>query len=231
MQDYVALQEERRTSRRTVADALELVRQKLGVNEIARAEIRIGRFQLPSGQCTAMVQVLFPDLGCRVSLPSAARFRARSGMSSQHKLFEISRLDRAEVGSDGSVVLADRSRLRAVEVVPTHLPYEVSELEERVLRHVISLTKSYYCYRSIQEGLPEHLQHQVPDLRALDYSRVRTIQQAPPLRVIQAFIEDNDPERKVSNQKIADALATFGVRVPRRRPRTASKRAMPLATI
>ena len=53
MRNYVALQEERRTSRRTVADALEVVRQKLGINEIARAEIRIGHFQLPSGELSA----------------------------------------------------------------------------------------------------------------------------------------------------------------------------------
>jgi hypothetical protein len=77
--------------------------------------------------------------------------------------------------------------------------------------------------------LPEHLQHQVPDLRALDYSRVRTIQ-APPLKVIQGYIEDNDPECKPSIQKIADALAAFGVRVPRPRPRTISERTPRRAT-
>jgi hypothetical protein len=219
--EYVALEEEHRTSRRTVADALEVVRQKLGLDEMARAQIKVGPFQLPSGECTAVVQVVFRDLGCSVSLPTAARFRALSGTSSQHKIFEISRLDHAEVYSDGSVMLMDGTRLRAVDVVPTHLPYELSERDERILRHVIALTRSYDCYRSIRESLPEHLQHQVPDLRALDYGRVRTIQ-APPLKVIRAFIEDHDPQLKVSNQKIADALAKCGLRVPRHRPRAGS---------
>ena len=104
-------------------------------------------------------------------------------------------------------------------------------LDERILRHVISLMKAEgHCYRSIRECLPEHLQDQVPDLRALDYSRVRTLQ-VPQIKVIRAYIADNDPELRLSNQKIADALATFGVRVPRRRPRTTSARAIARATI
>jgi hypothetical protein len=43
----------------------------------------------------------------------------------------------------------------------------------------------------------------------------------PLLKVLRGYIEDTDPELKVSNQKIADALATFGVRIPRRRRRAA----------
>jgi hypothetical protein len=212
MQPFVRLQEERRTSRRTVADALDVVGQDLAPNEVLRAQIRIGPLRLPSGKCTALVDVVFPDLGYIVSLPTSARFRALSDTSSRHQLFEIFRLDGAEVCADGSVRLADGTQLRAVEVIPTHLPYKPSKLEERILQHVISLTRSHRCYRSIREGLPEHLQHQVPDLRAVDYSRVGTIQ-APLLKVIQGY------NLQVSNQKISDALATFGVRIPRRRPR------------
>jgi hypothetical protein len=220
LQRYVRLQEGRRTSRRTVADAIDVVRQVLGLNEIPRGQFEIGPLQLPSSKWTALVNVVFPDLSCVVSLPTAARFRARKGLSSQQTELEISQLDHAEVCSDGSVLLLNGTRLRAVEVVPTRLPYEPSTLEERILRHLISLTSAESdCYRSIREGLPEHLQYQVPDFRTLDYSRVRKIQ-APLLKVIRGHIEDNDPDLKASNQKIADALATFGVRVPKRRLRT-----------
>jgi hypothetical protein len=218
MPQYARLQEERRTRRHTVADALDVVGRDLSSNEVLRAQTEIAPLQLPSGECTALVDVVFPELGCRVSLPTSARFRALSETDSRREEFEISRLDRAEVCPDGSVLLTDGTRLRAVEVIPTHLPYRPSDLDERILRHVIALTKSYHCYRSIREGLPEHLQHQVPDLRALDYSRVRNIR-APLLKVVQGYIEDHDPDLKVSNQKIADALAIFGVRQPRRRPR------------
>jgi hypothetical protein len=224
------LQEERRTRRRTVADAFEVVRQLLGIDEIPRAQIQLGPLRLPSGKLTALVDLVFPDLGCRVSLPTSARFRALTDASSQHRAFKISLLDQAEVCSDGSVLLADRSRLRAVEVIPTHLPYEVSELEERILQHVIARTNSYHCYRSMREDVPEHFRDQIPDIRVLDYSRVRTIQ-APPLRAIRAYIQASDPELKVSSQKIADALAMFGVRIPRRRSRAGSVRTAARATI
>jgi hypothetical protein len=230
MQEYVALQEDGRTKRRTVVDALEVVREKLGVDEITRAEISIHHLQLPSGECTGLVAVLFPDLGCCVTLPTSARFRGLSGTSSQHQLFEISRLDRAKVNSDGSVRLVDGSWLRAVEVIPARLPYELSELEQLILRHVILLTGSYHCYRSIREDLPEDLEPQVADLRALDYSRVRTIQ-APPLKVIRGFIEDANPQVKLSDEKIAHTLEKCGIRIRRRRPRTLSQRAATRATI
>jgi hypothetical protein len=177
-----------------------------------------------------MVDVVFPDLGCTVSLPAATTFQARSGTGSPRKVLEISRLRAAEVCSDGSVQLVDGTRLRGVEVIPTHLPYEPSELDERILHHVIALTQSYHCYRSIREGLPADLQHLVPDLYALDYGRVRTIK-ARLLKLIRAYIEKNDPELKVSNQKIADALARCGVRIPRRRPRARSRRTSCGATI
>ena len=37
MQPYVRLQEQRRTSRRTIADALEVVRQEFGLDDIGPA--------------------------------------------------------------------------------------------------------------------------------------------------------------------------------------------------
>jgi hypothetical protein len=205
MQPFVRLKEEHRTSRRTIADALDVVGQDLAPNEVLRAQIRIVRLRLPSGNLTALVDVVFADLGYIVSLPTSAQFKALSDTSSRHQVFEISRLDGAEVCADGSVRLADGTQLRAVEVIPTHLPYKLSKLEETILQQVISLTRSDHCYRSIREGLPEHLQHQVPDLRAIDYSRVSTIQ-APLLKEIPGY------NLQASNQKISDALATLGIR-------------------
>jgi hypothetical protein len=218
MQEYVRLQEESRTSRRAIADALEVVHQVFGFKETPRGEVRVNPLRLPSGDRTALVDVLFPELDCIVSLPTSAQFQARSEEDSRLNIFEIARLDGAEVGPGGSVVLIDGIQLRAVEVVPTHLPYKPSELEVQILRHVIALTKSYHCYRSIREGLPEDQEQQVPDVRALDYARICSIE-PPPLKVIQGYIAENDPELKVSNQKIADALAMCGMRIPRRRPR------------
>jgi hypothetical protein len=113
------LQEERRKSRRTVADVLEVVRQETGVADFGPAHVETGRLRLPSGQCTWLVDIVFPRLGCRVSLPTSSRFKARRETTSQQEEFEISRLDRAEIRFDGSVRLSDGTQLRAIEVIPT----------------------------------------------------------------------------------------------------------------
>ena len=60
MRRYVALDEERRTNRRTIADALEVVRRKLGVGDITRGEIILAPFALPWGGVPATVIILFP---------------------------------------------------------------------------------------------------------------------------------------------------------------------------
>ena len=99
------------------------------------------------------------------------------------------------------------------------MPYELSPAEQRILKHVIRLTELYQCYRNLRDGLQPHLQPGIPDLWVLDYGLLRTIPRRP-LKVIKAYIETHDPELRVSNQKIADALAKCGVRVPRRRPRS-----------
>ena len=212
------LREGRRTNRRTVADALEVIRQELGVEDFGQAHIEIGPFQLPSGQSTALVDCVFPDLGYRVSLPTSSRFRGRT--SSELRQMETSRLNGSEICRDGSVLIADGTRLRAVEVIPTILPYEPSQLDQRILRHVLALTNAHYCFRSIREDLPQDLWEMVPDIKLLDYSRVRSIE-APLLKLIKGYIEVHDPGLRASNQKIADSLAMYGIRipVPRRRAR------------
>jgi hypothetical protein len=211
VQQDVRLAEEGRTRRRTVADAANAVHQRVGFNEVGRAEIRIGPMQLPSGKKTALVDVVFPELGCIVSLATSDRFKARHGTSSRPKEFRISLLDRAEVCGDGSVLLTDGTRIHAVEVRPTHMPYQPSERDYRILMNVIAQTKSFYCFRSLHYGLPDYLKDEVTDCRFLDYSRVRTIQ-APPLKVIQGCLKERGI--KATTQKIADALATFGIRQP-----------------
>jgi hypothetical protein len=213
------LKEDSRDQRRTVADALEVIRQELGIDEISGAEIKVGPFELPSGEVTAVVVVVWPDFDCFVSLPASCRFTALLERSSQRHRFEISFLDGAKVCPDGSVVPTDGRWLRGVEMVPTHMPYALSPVEERILRHMIELTMSYDCYRNLRKDLPPHLQPGIPDQWVLDHGRLHTVPRRP-LKAIKAYIETHDPELRASNQKIADALAKCGVRVPRRRPRT-----------
>ena len=80
------LREEQRTKRRTVADVLDVVRQVLGLEDPPQSNINLGPLLLPSGEWTALVDVVFPDLDCIVTLPTSARFRARSATNSEHHL-------------------------------------------------------------------------------------------------------------------------------------------------
>jgi hypothetical protein len=83
----------------------------LGLDETPRCHISVGLLRLPSGECTALVDVAFPDLGSIVSLPTFAR------VSGPQRLYS------AQV----SVRVANGTRLRTLEVVPTHLPHKSSE--------------------------------------------------------------------------------------------------------
>jgi hypothetical protein len=215
---HASIEGGRPKNRRTVADALEVIRQEFGVDETPGAEIRVGPLLLPSGEATAVVVLICPDLDCYVSLPASWWFTEFTERSSRRHRFEILCLDQAKVGPEGSVVLTDGRRLRGVEMVPTHMPYELSRVEKRILQNVIKLTESDGCYRNLREDLPEHLQPGIPDLWVLDFGRLHTIP-GRKLKAIKVYIEKHDPELRVSNQKIADALAKCGVRVPRRRPR------------
>jgi hypothetical protein len=212
---YTRLQEEHRTRRRTVADALDVFRQQFGLEEIGRCQIKVGEFEI-AFRPTAVIAVAFSDFGCAVSLPTSARFRARRAANLDKEEFDITLLDDAEVQADASVVLADGNQLRSVEVIPTHLPYHPSVLDRQILGHVIAQTEAWYCFRNIRKDLPEKQRDGIPDLWVLDFDRVRTIE-APALKVIRGYIQDKDPRLKVSNQKIADILAVFGIRAPRRR--------------
>jgi hypothetical protein len=218
---YVLLQDERRKHRRTIADALEVVRQeKLGLEEFAPGRVEVVPI-FDTG--IDLVNVVFPQFGYRVSLPSSARFMARTETSCEREFFDIRRLEAAEVCSDGSVKLVNGTQLKAVEIIPTYLPYKLSNIEQKIVSAYISIMNADgYCYRSLREGLPEHLQDQVPDIRALDFSRLRTLK-PPPLKVICIDIRQKCPELSVSDQKIAAALEKAGARVVESRPRRAMR--------
>src|SRR6202030_447990 len=125
---YERLCEDKRTARRTVADALEVLRERAGFADRDCAEICVGLLKLRSAEVVGVVQLLFdvPFQGKTyvVSLPTAGRFYARQLNSSQRDCFAIAKLDRAITDSRGTVLLADGTTLRAGEVSPANLPLE-----------------------------------------------------------------------------------------------------------
>lgn len=223
MPEYQRLREESKQSRRTIADALEVLREAADFEEDDRAEIRIGPLQLPSGHVVHLVDIVF-DAPLRekvyiVSLPTSAKCRAICDGSPRRNELEISRLDGAVIDAEASVYFSG-GKLHAVEVIPFPLCYEPTELDRRIVHLTIAIIGAEdRCYRSLRDGVPLQFQDMVPDIGLLDCSRLSELD-VPPLKNIVSLIAEKDKTlRKLSPQKASDSLRTFGVRIPKARPR------------
>jgi ABC-type transporter Mla MlaB component len=241
MRYYQRLAEHNRLKRRSIMDALEVLRQVADFRANDYAEVQIGLLKLPSAAVIGLVDLTFAvphqDKTYLASLPSSAQFDAARVGALKINRFDIAQLDRATVDSTGRVVLADGTNLCSVEVIPIHLPYEPSELDWRIVHHTISLIGAEERrYRHLADGSPSPLGDSIRkvklmeplpdpqwlricDPKALDCANLSGLS-VPQLKVIKAYISDKDSTlKKLSEQKIADALRTFGIRVPSLRPR------------
>lgn len=120
---------------------------------------------------------------------------------------EISLLDRARVDKDGLVSLSDGTCLRAVNLIPAALPWELTELEKRIVYWTIKFIgqeTEAECYLS---GQP------TPTLEGLDYGNLPKLD-VPKLEAIVQYIADNDPGLRVCRQTLANALGRSGMRAP-----------------
>jgi hypothetical protein len=216
------LQEEHRNSRRSIADAIDVLRDRGGFGDDDCAKIRIGLIRLPSDHVVGLVDVLFENRVEQkvyvVSLRTCARIRASRGAARRY-LFEIDRLDGAVVDAAGNVRLGDGTQLRAVEVVPIHLPFHPTVHDWRIVHAAIAaLRAEERCYRNLQKDLPRAEQGMVPDWRAIDCSKLSGLE-LPPLKELALCIAEKDPTLgELSQQTIANALRRFGMRIPKLRP-------------
>jgi hypothetical protein len=222
VQSYYRYAEQLRSKRRSIADALAVVADfpafqepNLTTGDTLVAHVRIWPMRLTPGKTTALIDVFFPILSVVVSLPTAPFFTAiRDDGQKVRERFSTQLLENAHVFRDGAVRLRDGTWLRDVIITkPTHLPYKPSDLDNRILRHVITMTNSQkLCSRSVREGvLPRRLRKGMSKRRGLDYNKVKRIKR-PPIKEVARYLRANDATLKnVSHQKIVDALAVFGI--------------------
>jgi hypothetical protein len=222
------LSEDKRNSRRTVADALDVLRTEVGFADSDHAQFRIGLGNLPPVQRVGLVQILFDHRSNAktyvVSLPTARYFRAWHPSFSRFRRFEIAVLDGAEIHSIGQVHLTNGQTLHAVEVIPARLPLKPTPLDWCIVHDTIALINAQQgCYRSLKDELPAEQQDIIPDLQFLDCSKLSGLN-IPSLREIASYIGDKHPSvERPSEQKIADALCKFRVRSPKPRARAAAR--------
>lgn len=224
MQIREQIRSQDRSNRSTIADAIDLLCRFAGFADNHQATVQIAPMRLPSTEVVGLVLVDFDDpkrdKAYGVWLPTSARFRGIREGSSQSQSFDIWRLNEAAVDAKAVARLTDGTVLRAVEVLPARLPLKPSECDWRVVHHTISIIGAEdRCYRSLRQGLPPHQQAMVPDLRFLDCGTFSGLT-LPPLKVLAGLIRERDwTLKKLSQQKIADALGDFGLRVPKPRRR------------
>jgi hypothetical protein len=227
MQRHEWLREAERNRRVTVSDAIEVLAQSGAFGGGDVAEIQVGGICLPSGKVVGLTNVSFNndalDKTLVVSLATSAQFNAKRQGEADVRLFSIFELDGAKVANDGSVRLSDGTILRAVEVIPANLPLKPSELDWRIVRHVIRIIGAEgRCYRSLREhakprclDLPHDI---IPDIRFIDCSALKGLE-LPSVKSLVAQIAKIDPALKnLSRQTIANALCKFGMRIPASRP-------------
>jgi hypothetical protein len=215
---YRRLRENARTLRRTIADAIEVLRQDARFKDTDRARIQVGGLRLPSQETVGLVDVLFDSLDEKtfiVSLPTSGEFRAKRPGQPKAAIFDIFELDHAMVDGNCAIQLRDGTVVRAVEVVPALLPYIVTETDFSIVHQTIELV-----------GAKDETRYRLPaDLKlsadGLDCGKLPGLQdRIPLLKQIKAHIEDHEPSLKgISEQQISDSLQKFGMRIPKKRPR------------
>jgi hypothetical protein len=204
-------------SRRTVADALAVLSQVFADGK--RARIDVGELRLPGGRIVYLTSVVGEAEGrcIWVPLPASETFSAFNLHAGMRKSFSTEALEGAMVSGSGMVELTDGQQLRAVEIDRAIRNLYPSALDYQILECLIAWNNAQdRCYRDLFEGIQKDGEGQ-PTLRLLDCFHLADLQ-VPLLKQLVGRFEDMWPDRKApSQQKIADALRSFGVRLPNRR--------------
>lgn len=197
-----------RRSMRSISDALEALRGDGRLEDCSFLEIRTNPLPSQTDQAPSLVLVVChlnpPEKPRGVALPTSWEFRGRPLGESTPETFEILRLDRAKVDEDGTVTLSDGTRLKAVEVIPAALPWELTELQKRIV---------FWTTMFIRFGDKCYYGPPTPDLAGLDFAKLRALE-VPKLEAVVQFVADAEPTLKINRQTVANALGVCGMRVP-----------------
>jgi hypothetical protein len=231
---YQRIGADRVKDRRTIADAMEVLRTQAGFGDGDTARIWIYVWQLPSGVLVGSAAVFFESLDTEhayvVSLPAAIRFNGVD-LSGRQVHGDVFCLNEAIVDGANKVLTAESETFRAVEVEPVQLPEKPTNLDWRIVHCTLEHLGASDCYRNLQAGAPVHLRKFIPDRLYLDCERLTGLR-IPPLKVLAGVLAQKDPTlKKLSHQKIADALAKFGIRRPVARARSRGRRNLALIQV
>ncbi len=233
MSTYKRLADHERDRRRSIRDALEVLRSIPEYSDQSRAKVRVTGLRLHPGddKPVGLVELEFTCGSCDtiylVSLPTSEQFRARNEASLRSNDYAIADLDGAVVDGGGAVELRDGRRLHAVEMMPTCALSQPTELDWLIVHHTVSMIEgaSVRCYRSLrdQDNLAPSIREMTPDLRFLDCNTIWDLKGVPgPKRIVHSLGKKYPDLEIPSPQKVSDALRKYSIRVPK--PRSVRRR-------
>jgi hypothetical protein len=198
-----------RKSLRSVADALEKLRELGGLQGTGNIECNILPIQLPNGRVSGLVCVIGPrqDDGRRwiIWMPSAVKFSAIS-MTKVRQTFEIGLLNGAIIDHDGIVTLHNGQHVHGVNLIPVPVHYDFDSTQHAIVWHALKLLGELdECWRSVDDRL-------LPGIKFLDYSAIRNIRVRGRKQLLYDVGKHVDG---VSASFIAKTLSAAGMRGPR----------------
>jgi len=161
-----------RKSLRSVADALEKLRELDGLQGTGNIECNILGIQLPDGRVSGLVSVIGPrqEDGRRwiIRMPSASKFSAMS-TTKMRQTFDIGLLNGAIGDRDGNVILHNGKHVHGVNLIPALVRYDFDSTQHAIVWHALKfLGKLDECWRSVDDRL-------LPGIKRLDYSKIGNI--------------------------------------------------------
>ena len=144
-----------RKSLRSMADALETLRELGALQGTGNIQFNVLQMQLPNGQVIGLVSVMGPrqEDGRRpfIWMPSAVKFSAIS-MSNVRQTFDIGLLNNAISDRDGNVTLHAGQHVHGVNLTPVPMHYDFDSTQHAIVWHALKLLgKLDECWRSVDD--------------------------------------------------------------------------------
>jgi hypothetical protein len=194
---------------RSLADALERLRELGAFSNGERIEIKITEMVMPDRRRMGLVAVLGPrkrdGSGWLIRMPWSLTFRARTTLGEQ-LTYRIALLNDAISDPDGNVQLSDGRFLHQIDLIPSSLYYDFTATHDAIVRHALKfLQVEDQCYLPLDDRL-------LPGIRRLHYGPLRNVR-IPNVKTVQNYVEDHLPG--VSRPDIVAALKRAGLQFPR----------------
>ena len=214
--------------RRSVLDAIEVLRKETTFSDRNRASISVAVMQLPSKENIGLLHLGFhckTKSAVAVFLPASFEVRAKFSLSSRPRTIKISELHRSTVDAQGHVLLADNREVRAVEIIPCTALREPTKLEWEIIGATLKVlgpkSKDFVLMPFAECDVPELIR----TIESIDYVAIRNFQKTVKvpedvfIAVRELLMGRTALRKPLSRQKFYDALFRFGMWIPTPQPK------------